>query len=241
MRGRKRYVLGIALGLVAISALYLAQSPVFASMLVSNVGYHELDRNIYIGRSFRESEKDEILANYAAAVARVSAAYGETIAEPKLIFAATAEQAKNLGLSPFPARSYLLPWGEYSVFGPEAGTADIIAHELVHSEIVTRLGYFAYRRTLPVWFHEGAAMQVDFRQGKVWSYIQQGVALPPLSAIATEDGFFSGDRALNYAAAKVEIESWLAARGNKGLYRFLTELRSAPDFESLYSAYGRND
>ena len=240
MRRKRASVLGVTAGLIAVLGWYLAQNPVLASMLASDTGYLEFDPNIYIDRSLSASERDQILANHAQALARVSDIYGDAIARPKLIFAGTAETVQDLGISPFPARSYLMPWGEYSVFGPGNGTVDIIAHELVHSEIVVRLGYFTYQRAVPAWFNEGAAMQVDFRHDRAWSYIQEDRELPPVSVIASAGEFFSGDRALHYAAAKVEVETWLAADGNEGFYRFLSDLHAAPDFESLYEAYGRN-
>ena len=85
MKRTRAGVLGVTAGLIAVLGWYLAQNPVLASMLVSDTEYDEFNPNIYIEKSFSESERNQILANHAQALARVSAIYGDMTSEPKWV------------------------------------------------------------------------------------------------------------------------------------------------------------
>jgi aminopeptidase N len=55
------------------------------------------------------------------------------------------------------------PLTQYIFIGPKGQNVDVIAHELMHAEMGVRVGYLADRHSLPIWFKEGFALQVDRR------------------------------------------------------------------------------
>ncbi len=150
-----------------------------------------------------------------------------------------SDQAKHYGvIPPVPGTAYSLPWKTYIPLGPKGASIDVIAHEWVHAEIATRLGYAYYTFALPAWFNEGAAMQVDDRKEKIWRLIQEGAALPPVSSIRSNRDFYAGDRARHYAASKVEVGAWLKSRSNRGLFAFLEALSEGEGFDESYRRHG---
>jgi hypothetical protein len=102
----------------------------------------------------------------------------------------------------------------------------------MHAEIHHRVGYLAYFLQIPTWFHEGVAMQVDYRpQYSLSSQDAQNTAyVRDLTAPST---FNAGDdQALtrNYASAKHEVASWLSKVGPTSLYSRLKRMKDGQSF-----------
>lgn len=226
---------------IALIVLCIAfyQRHVLASMTVNMTGYIEVSPNLYVDNQILAEQRSDVASTVEQARDRVSVKFGALISTPVIIVSSSKDRAKRYGIAaPVPGASHILPWGQYIVVSPEGTNSDVLAHELVHVEIAHRLGYFKRKLTLPLWFDEGMAMQVDYRKKKAWSYIQEGRELPPVSSLEPDRQFYSGDRALHYASAKVEIESWLASNQNKGLYEFLEDMKDGDSFRQLYEIYG---
>lgn len=232
--------MGVVVSLVLTLAFF--NSHVLACMMVSSHDFNEIGENIYADKLLNETEQNDLLHNLTEAKSRILAHYGDVVAKPKIIFISSQERAEKYGLiSKEPGMSRTFPWQHYIVISPEGNNVDVIAHELVHAEIAKRLGYINYIFSLPVWFNEGAAMQVDYRKKKIWAYIQEGRELPAVSSFKSWRDFSTGDRALHYAAAKVEITSWLTSDTNRGLYNFLDEIENGEGFDKIYKIYSHKN
>ena len=109
---------------------------------------------------------------------------------------------------------------------------DVLAHEFAHAETAHRVGYYQWQFSLPIWFKEGVAMQVDHRK----EYRHQGRALPEVFELDSLQKFNSGNIRHHYMAAKVEVEHWLSARKYEGLYQFLLKVKQGYSFDELYHA-----
>ena len=237
---RRKHWIAIALGAVLILTAF-SQRHAIACLTVSAPDYHPIGDRVFVDASFGDAEHREILARVAEARARLVPHVRDVRARPTLILTRSSDAAREFGVeAAVPASIYNWPWGSYIVLTPEGNSVDVLAHEWFPAEISERLGYFFYTFRLPVWFNEGLAMQVDYRRKKIWLYIQDGVSLPPISSIESARDFFFGDRALHYAAAKVAVSGWLAADGNRGVERFLSEVAAGADFAELYAQYGRD-
>lgn len=239
MKHSKKVKTGIGFSLFGIAILAFFQSHVIASVTIGISDYNEISPGIYVDSLFTAEDQTLIGIMTQAANDRVSSLYGAVTTTPVMIISSTAERsAKYLSGRLVPGSTYSLPWGQYIPITPQGMNIDVMAHELVHAETFHRLGYLKSLRSLPIWFTEGVAMQVDHRQGKAWSYISQGHDLPPVSSLMTPEQFSSGDRALHYAAAKVEVSSWLSSDSYPGLYQFLSDIRDGANFHQSYYRTG---
>lgn len=235
MKHSKRVKIGSGISLLTIAALAFFQSHVIASVTIGISDFREISPNLYVDPNFSADEQALIETTLKEARERVVAKYGDVSSEPVLIVSSSAEEAAKFfrrGLPP--ASTYYLPWGQYIPITPDGNNIDVMAHELVHAEVFHRLGYFKSLRSLPIWFSEGVAMQVDYREGKIQRYILEGHEFPPVSTLETAAQFMTGDLSLHYAAAKVEISSWLSSERRVRLYDFIAEIKGGTSFHEIY-------
>ena len=118
---------------------------------------------------------------------------------------------------------------------------DIIAHELTHAELHTRLNMKALK-SIPTWFDEGLATQNDYReQYGLDAWIEQtdnGKNALPLEDMDTGFEFYADpveDRRFRYLNAKHEVSVWMDTHQQKGLLELLDKLNKGEDFDSVYS------
>ncbi|NKB33918.1 MAG: hypothetical protein GKR91_12540 [Pseudomonadales bacterium] len=233
----KRMKIGFSFSLLVAGTLAFYQSHVIASVAIDIFDYQEISAGLYVDPLFTAEEQAQIASNTVAARNRIASFYGDLTATPILIVSSSDERSAKFFRGPLdPGRTYNLPWNQYIPIAPAGNNIDVLAHELVHAETYHRLGFLNSLKSPPMWFIEGVAMQVDFRESRARSYISQGHVLPPVSSLETANQFMSGDRALNYAAAKVEISTWLSSGGYMGLFEFLAKIRNGADFYELFYA-----
>ncbi|EWM53571.1 hypothetical protein [Ruminococcus flavefaciens] len=118
---------------------------------------------------------------------------------------------------------------------------DIIAHELTHAELHTRLNVKALK-SIPTWFDEGLATQNDYREQyglKAWiEQTYNGKNTVPLEDMDTGSEFYADpleDRRFRYLNAKHEVSVWMDTHQQKGLLELLDKLNKGKDFDSVYS------
>ena len=118
---------------------------------------------------------------------------------------------------------------------------DIIAHELTHAELHTRLNMKALK-IIPTWFDEGLATQNDYReQYGLEAWIEQtdnGKNALPLEDMDTGSEFYAGtveDRRFRYLNAKHEVGIWMDTHQQKGLLELFDKLNNGEDFDIAYS------
>ena len=231
----KKLRVALSLTMVVFLSLVFFQRHVIASVTIGISDYHEISPNLYLDDLFLAQQRLDIAATLEKAKQRVALKYGVLLSDPTIIVSSTVDKASRyFSDRVFPAATISLPWGQYIPISPEGINIDVMSHELVHAEVFHRLGYLKSAMNLPNWFNEGVALQVDYREGKIWSYIQEGITLPPVSSLDEGLKFSSNDRALYYTAAKVEVSAWLASDKNPDLYAFLTELKDGNTFEESY-------
>ena len=117
---------------------------------------------------------------------------------------------------------------------------DIIAHELTHAELHTRLNMKALK-SIPTWFDEGLATQNDYReQYGLDAWIEQtdnGKNALPLEDMDTGFEFYADpveDRRFRYLNAKHEVSVWMDTHQQKGLLELLDKLNNGEEFDVAY-------
>lgn len=153
------------------------------------------------------------------------------------------------------------PWGaSYLILGPEGNNTDVIAHELCHDELFTRIGWWRVKRQIPQWFNEGLALMVDYRFSNpaVWEQpdsteqasSEENTALSfpqrpllTLTELETTRDFFGGDYVhtmLAYQTAADEVARWLAVVGRAGVPALSNAINAGHEFGETYRQLERN-
>ena len=132
------------------------------------------------------------------------------------------------------------PKKNYISVSDEYLNIDIIAHELTHAELHTRLNMNALKR-IPTWFDEGLATQNDYReQYGLDAWIEQtdnGKNALSLEDMDTGSEFYAGtveDRRFCYLNAKHEVGVWMETHQQKGLLELLDKLNNGEEFDTAY-------
>ena len=165
---------------------------------------------------------------------RIQNSFGTPQAKPILVFLDDSNSFWSLKLNEY-GSTHFIGSKVCVMVGTKGRNIDVVAHELMHTEIADRVGYWNRLTKLPIWFDEGLAMQVDFRPGyklrngtdarnanvkKLWS--AREFFVPDADLLTT-----------NYASAKAEVSLWVAAVGHKSVYSQLKRLRDGETFDMV--------
>ncbi|MEJ7610674.1 MAG: hypothetical protein WKF88_05780 [Ferruginibacter sp.] len=174
-----------------------------------------------------------------AAKKNLTGFWGEnTILKHTVIYCNNESDFNDYGLPGAPAVIHR-KLGAYPVFKPESLNTSIIAHELSHGVLYNNIGWYKCTFTIPSWFDEGLAMQVDERDyysvDTLMLKKQTGIRLPDIMTLKSSADFHSGSPEqimLNYATSKYVVRQWLATHS---LERFIRRIRAGQSFISAYN------
>lgn len=233
-------IAAIALALSSV-ALAIYAHDVLACSLVGFSDFEQIEKNIYVAPATSAEERKQLLSLIAEAKGRVVSTYGRLVSTPVIITATRMDSLKWFSSNEY-ASTKFLPGKSYIVLGPRGHNVDVIAHELVHSEIFEHAGYWARSVHIPVWFDEGVAMQVDYR--KKYELSVEKEKSSALASLRYSWQFFKGDDVEltnHYAVAKAEVKSWLSRVGNENVQSLLEKVKSGADFGETYRTMRGNE
>jgi hypothetical protein len=214
------------LTLVVVSSEHQA----IASAWVEHSDYQR-QHAVYFAPSLSGAQRGAFVVALEAGRRRIAALYGPLRAAPTVVV--TDLQTWDRFAPNATGATHYHPTGSTSVvIGPHGQTVDVIAHELAHAELATRVGYVRRRFCLPTWFDEGLAVHFDerpFYAERAFAQRRQaGLHLVALSRLATPATFFAGSKdevRQHYAHARLAIERWRARKGDREVRRFVDTLR----------------
>jgi hypothetical protein len=201
------------------------------------VGYSDFEqigKNIYVAIDTSEEDRKQLLSLIGEAKSRVASTYVHLASTPVIISATRMDSLKWFASNEY-ATAHFLPGQSYIVIGPKGHNVDVISHELVHSGIFEQVGYWVRSVHIPVWFDEGAAMQVDFRK-KYDLSAEKGNSIA-LDGLRYSWQFFNGDDVEltnHYAVSKAEVKLWLSKAGGGSVQSLLKKVKSGADFDETY-------
>lgn len=233
-------IAAITLALSSV-ALAIYAHDVLACSLVEFSDFEQIEKNIYVAPATSVEERKQLLSLIAEAKGRVASTYGRLTSMPVIITATRMGSLKWFSSNEY-ASTKFLPGQSYIVIGPKGHNVDVIAHELVHSEIFEHAGYWVRSVHIPVWFEEGVAMQVDYR--KKYDLPLEKEKLPTLDGLRYSWQFFKGDDVEltnHYAVAKAEVISWLSRVGDGSVQSLLEKVNSGADFDETYRKMRGNE
>ncbi|MCU0338372.1 MAG: hypothetical protein MUE30_00685 [Spirosomaceae bacterium] len=192
------------------------------------------------------------------AEARVCHFWGKRVGKPTVILCHTTAQYERYCHSDEGAGCSIgTPWGaSYIVLNLDGLNTDVIAHEMCHDELFTRLGWWTTTRQIPQWFNEGLALMVDYRFVPLTDSVQRyidykdeylfrsngGQIMLDLKQIASTRGFFGGDEQhvmLAYMSAGAEVARWLATVGEQRLSALTERVARGESFAKVYAEIER--
>lgn len=210
------------------------------------VGISKMDNhgdNIYISPDATETQIKNCLDLVKTAKDRNKELWGSIESNPVFIFCTNWDDYYEYGMYRTQAMSRMNFTGEYVIISPDGFNADDVSHEMCHTELYTRVGYFNDRK-IPLWFHEGISMLVcnnypDSYKAYLneWhSIIKSGPEILPLNKITVENDFYASPSRsdLAYWRSGMEVMRWYEIYGKEGLLKLTNDLANGDDFYSAY-------
>ena len=155
----------------------------------------------------------------------------------KLIYCESQQDYKNYGSEGSPAVANI-KMGAYVVMPKNMFDVNILSHEISHTVLYRKIGWYRLHFKIPVWFDEGLAMQVDDRDYySIDTLLHKkavGIILPDVTQMDTPEKFHNGSAEqimLNYSTAKYIVHEWLM---KNSLNTFIKAIDNGYSFEKSY-------
>ena len=225
--------------ILSASAAYIKSPQIVQCFLIgTSNNFDEVKENFYISKDTPQELRDSILHVLNCADERVCE-FWETkkrSGNPVIIFCYSksllSEYSKNNLLL-----TYKTPLRSFIIFSNDVIDLDMLSHELFHTEFCARTGYFANSK-LPVWFDEGLAMQVDYRDTyseTMYAKVRDSLQFDSrLSHITTPETFYAGNFFNHFVFARHEVYHWMRKAGKEGLLELIHRIHIGEEFNSAY-------
>ena len=247
MRAKKKRILLFITILLILAAVVAAMFQFTQFGYLTTVPYRsafmEIASRVYINRNYA-GDRHTLLEMIEQAKNRVRTFFGELCFQDKTTFIICDDEklTRKLGedhgtvIVSFPIEAlFICISGEYLEL-------DILAHEITHAELRSRLSAKA-QKAIPTWFDEGLALQNDYREQyseAQWvAQTDNGKNTVALEYMDTPAEFYDGeaeDRRFRYLNAKHELDVWMSAHGQNGLLELLDKLNGGADFNNVYGS-----
>ena len=199
--------------------------------------------HVYINRDYA-GDQQELLEMIEQAKDRVRTFFGDVRFQDETIFIICDDEklTRKLGEDHGTVIFYFPSETHYICISDEYLELDILAHEITHAELHTRLSAEA-QKAIPTWFDEGIALQNDYREKyseAQWTQqTDNGKNAVALEDMDTPAEFYAGeaeDRRFRYLNAKHELDVWMTSHGQQGLLELLEKLNDGTDFNTAYGS-----
>jgi hypothetical protein len=216
--------------LLVIAGIFL-QRHAFACRLIPFLGYEKLNDQLFIAGDISLENSAALQQLMDSASARINKVYGQPDSKPRIFITSDLQTAKRWGANDT-ASMHRLPWCSCIIIGPQGQNVDVLAHEWLHAEIQHRVGFWRFLFEVPVWFDEGAALTLDYRE----PFLPGNINLPAskiLSVQQLERGkdFFSGDIMENYQAARMAVAPSI---NNRSFFKDLDQVADGKPFTTVF-------
>lgn len=234
---KKKIVLFAILSIV-ILAIFLGTNFIKIGYM-STIKYHgfkEVRNNIFIDKNYL-NEEEEILSMIDIANERNEDFFGEL--EGKTVIIVTDDEEKlnkfgNPSSTAFTTTYVFKGAHNYTVLSGEKAELDILAHELSHAEIHSRLykNKWSSKDSIPIWFDEGLAMQNDYRDKYSESEFEKISDARDITDISDE-AFFDSNKEIrveNYILAKHMVSTLIKDKGKEQIFNLIDRVNNGEKF-----------
>ena len=226
---------------VAYSFFFINQ---IRCIMVSYSDLKEVEKGIYVDPAMDDIEIQLLLLNIEQSKERVALFFDTTTSNPTIIAGPTKGIMKKYGANlRSPGMNHITLLGTFIVLGPGGLNRDVISHELVHSELVSRVGWMNREAKIPTWFDEGLALMLDYRYANsdaMWMMLtSNGKNAPALPELANMNDFMRYTEKspfFSYVTAMREVSRWWNIVGLEGFNNFSDLLKQGYSFERAYQS-----
>ncbi len=229
----KRRVTIVLLAVIMIFMLTGAffQRHALACELLPFIGYQEMSRNVFIASDVSSDQIEGLSGIVDLAVERLTEMYGVPIATPWIVITSDVALAKKWGSNETGAM-HRMPWCSCIIIGPEGQNVDVIAHEMLHAELQQRVGLMRLLKEVPVWFDEGAALTLDYRE----PFLPENIELSDekilnVMTLDNHKAFFSGKIRENYQSARMAVIPLIR---KESFYEDLDRIKIGESFHAVF-------
>ncbi|MEX0299235.1 MAG: hypothetical protein AB3N28_09205, partial [Kordiimonas sp.] len=223
-----------ALSIFVAGGLY-DQRHSIGCLLLGNAAFQEISPSIYTDGNLAYAEVEDLLYKLDAARDRNNNTFGDTIAQPTILITSDAQIAVTYGANET-GTIHKTIYGQCIIVGPKGHSVDVMAHELLHAELATRIGVWATFFELPIWFDEGLALMVDYRSEYEADLIDlPHDAIERVKKLTSAQQFYGQENTLeNYQAAKLAVAEIFETIDETSLYERLERIKQGESFESVF-------
>ncbi|GAB3906493.1 hypothetical protein GCM10028803_38910 [Larkinella knui] len=257
-----RWLIRFCLFLLILPLAYFAAFPqIFRCQLIEHSSeFQQVNSQVWVDKTTPKHQRVYLLFEINEAKKRIQTLWKSPAkGHARVVFCQTPEQYERYCHDDEGAGCSLgTPWGDsWIIINPYGRNPDVLAHEMCHDEIFTRLGWLTTQRQIPQWFNEGLALMIDQRfttatdslrryeefhdQWQQQSLGQQIVL--QLNELESLQDFFSGNTnrvMLAYMTAGREVSRWLSVVGRQGLVTLVEAIQKGEDFEAVYQQIERS-
>ncbi len=229
-----RLFLIFALSILVAGGLYNQRHSI-GCLLLGNAGFQKISPGVYTDGDLAYGEVEDLLYKLEAARDRNTNTFGSTVAQPIMLITSDAQTAAIYGANET-GTIHKTIYGECIIVGPKGHNVDVMAHELLHAELASRIGVWATFFKLPTWFDEGLALMVDYRS----EYDAELIDLPhdavgQVKTLTSAQQFYGQENTFeNYQAAKLAVSEIFETIDETSLYDRLERIKQGESFESVF-------
>ncbi len=198
----------------------------------------ERTKNLFYSKTTNSEQLQKLLALQKAAETKFKLFWGENaILDYKIIYCNNEKEYNKYGNYGTPAATQR-KLGAFVVLSSDGLDEQIMAHEISHTILYNKIGWYKTIHKIPTWFEEGLAMQVDDREryaiDSVQINMEKGLVLPNIETIATGSQFYSGRSETirtNFITSKYVVHEWLKTHS---LSKFIQKMNNGDGFEAAF-------
>ncbi len=206
--------------------------------ILIDFSHFKKEGRIYFNPATKESDIKNVEYLIDSAAARVGLFWSGRKSNPKFIYCDQKGDYLNYSVNGrSPAVTYC-KLGTYIVLSKDGVDIDIIAHELSHAELYSRVGFYNWNYGIPDWFKHGLAMQNDYRSYYSTDTLRVRTDnfknMPDITQFKTGKQFYSGSVyqvMLRYMAARYVVGQWYST---EKLNKLIEDLNAGKSFDDAF-------
>lgn len=208
--------------------------------------FNNLQPNVYVATTSTIKQQDSLKKYIKIAKKRVEDFWGSQKGNATIIFCDNLEEyQKYCRTSDGAGCTIGTPVGSWIVLNKDGLNPDVIAHEMSHSELMTRIGWWKTKTKIPTWFDEGVALMLDYRFVEAQDSVQRYKAYrdelfflskksPSLEELSTEKEFFGQGEfytKLAYFTSASVVSRKIAYGGKQSIHQTIQKVKQENEFD----------
>lgn len=242
-----KYFKRLLLAIIILSLIFTSLFPQFIRcFFVVYDNFEEIKPMVFVEKGLSEYQKNSLINNVALAKKRIQNFWGKQDGQAKIIFCKNSETYQKYAKTNESAGfSIGTPLGSWIILNKDGQNVDVIAHEMCHDELMTKLGWWKTQQQIPTWFDEGLALMLDYRfvntQDSIQRYIDYQAELnylspipTPLRELETQKDFFGESEAFTkiaYFTSAVAVSKKISVKGKKEIFRIIEKTKKEGKFD----------